>query len=71
MSQIGIPEISVVAVLAVMALAVIWPAATICRRLGFSPVLGLLAPLPIANVLLLWFVALSPWPRVDTKPRSV
>ena len=71
MSQIGIPEMSVVAVLAVMALAVIWPAATICRRLGFSPVLGLLAPLPIANVLLRWFVALSPWPRVDTNPRSV
>ena len=71
MRMIGMPEITVVALLAAMALAVIWPAATICRRLGFSPVLGLLAPIPIANVLLLWFVAFSRWPRVDTKPSGV
>jgi hypothetical protein len=46
-----------------MGLVVVWPAARICSRLGFSPWLGILAMVPIANVILLWFVAVSPWPR--------
>ena len=63
MSVIGIPEIIVVAVMVMMALVVIWPAATICRRIGLSPWLGIFAAVPLANVILLWFVALSEWPR--------
>jgi hypothetical protein len=35
-------------------LVVAWPASRICSRLGFSPWLGILAIVPIANVLLLW-----------------
>lgn len=60
---IGIPEAVVVVAIAAMALVVIWPAGRICRRLGFSPWLGVLAALPLANVLLLWFVAMAEWPR--------
>jgi len=29
------------------------------------------AVVPLANLILLWYVALSPWPRVGTAPRSV
>jgi hypothetical protein len=45
-----------------MSLAVVWPAVHICKRLGLSPWLGALAIVPIANLLLLWFVALARWP---------
>ncbi len=48
--------------LAVMWAIVIWPAGRICRRLGFSPWLGILAVVPVVNLLLLWFVAMAPWP---------
>jgi hypothetical protein len=70
-SVIGIPEVVVLIAILLLSLAIVWPAAMICRRIGFSPWLGILAALPLANVLLLWFVALSEWPRADAGPRSV
>jgi hypothetical protein len=69
--QIGIPEAIVVIYILVMALVVIWPAARICRRIGFSPVLGILAVIPLANVVLLWYVALAQWPKAETGPQSI
>lgn len=63
MNRIGMPELGVVMAMAVMALIVIWPASTICRRLGFSPWLGVFAAVPLANLILLWFIALSQWPH--------
>jgi hypothetical protein len=69
--SIGTPELIVIGAMATMAFVVIWPASTICRRLGFSPWLGVLAIFPLANLLLLWFVALSRWPRMETtSPRT-
>jgi hypothetical protein len=59
----GMPELVVVVAIVAMALLVVWPAGRICRRLGFSPWLGVLAVIPLANLLLLWFVALAKWPR--------
>jgi hypothetical protein len=67
----GTPELVVLIAIVMMAFVVIFPAMTICRRLGFSPWLGLLSVVPLANLLLLWFVALAQWPRVETDPRSV
>lgn len=43
-------------------LLVVYPAVSICRRLGFSAGLGVLAIVPIANFVLLWFVAMAAWP---------
>ena len=60
--RIGVPELVVVCAIAAMSLVVVWPAARICRRLGFSPWLGILSVIPIVNLLLLWFIALSEWP---------
>jgi hypothetical protein len=62
-SSIGIPEGVVLIGILLTSLMVVWPAARICRRLGFSRWLGILAVIPLANLILLWFVALSEWPR--------
>jgi len=61
---IGVPELVILFFLAFVSLAVVWPAARICRRAGFSPWLGVLIVVPIGNVLLLWYLAVSPWPAV-------
>ena len=58
----GFPEFLVVLAISAMAIAVVFPAARIAWRLGFSPLLGVLAVIPIVNVLLLWFVAYAEWP---------
>ena len=61
-SSMGLPELLVVLAIASTALVVIWPAGRICRRIDYSPWLGVLSVLPLVNVLLLWFVALAEWP---------
>lgn len=62
MNSIGIPELAIVVVLFGAWLSVVWPAARVCRRLGFSPWIGALAILPLANFLLLWWLAYTHWP---------
>lgn len=60
--MIGAPEVVIVAVLLVSLAAVAYPASRICTRVGFSPAIGLLAVVPMANLVLLWYVASAPWP---------
>ena len=62
MNSIGIPELAIVVVLIGAWLSVVWPAARVCRRLGFSPWVGVLAIVPLANFLLLWWLAYTRWP---------
>ena len=58
----GSAEATMVAIVVVVYLVVIlWPVARICRRTGHSPWLAVLAVIPLANVALLWFIALSRW----------
>jgi hypothetical protein len=66
-SSVAVPELFILLVVLVMTLAVIFPAGRICRRIGFSPFVGILAVVPIANFLLLWFVAMADWPKVDAR----
>jgi hypothetical protein len=62
MIRLGIPELFVVFILLAVSFVVfIWPAARICRRVGFSPWLGILIMVPLANLLLLWFIAVAEW----------
>lgn len=62
---LGLPELLIIFLLVFVGGAVLtWPAARICKRAGFSPWLGLLIVVPLANILLLWFVAFSPWPAL-------
>lgn len=53
--------VMIIAVALVSATLIIWPAAIICRRAGYSPWLGLIAIVPFAQIALLWFIAFSPW----------
>jgi len=62
--SLGFPELGLIALMMVGTLAVIaWPASRICARVGLPRALGILAVVPVANVALLWFVAVSKWPR--------
>ena len=70
MGPIGIPELILIPLCVVAIAVVAWPAGRICRRIGFSPWLGLLALVPIANLILLWVVALSDWPGSGSGPRG-
>jgi hypothetical protein len=58
----GAPELVIVLVVVVSLAIVAYPASRICARLGFPWALGVLAVVPLANIILLWFVATSPWP---------
>ncbi len=66
----GIPELSVVALWVPLVLAVLWPVARICGRIGFSRWLALLAVVPFGNLLLLWFLAYARWPLDDVRDPS-
>jgi predicted PurR-regulated permease PerM len=57
-----LPTLTILVAIAVSLALVAYPAARICRRLGFPPALGLLAVVPVVNLLLLWFVAMTAWP---------
>jgi len=72
MFGLGMPEFFIVLILVLGSLvAMVWPATRICRRAGFSPWLGVLIVVPLANLLLLWFVAFSPWPALpDDRTRT-
>lgn len=57
--DLGVPEL---VVLAVVTLLVIWPMTRICAKAGYSPWLGVAIVIPIANLILLWFLAVADWP---------
>jgi hypothetical protein len=46
----------------VIAIAVVVPAWRICRRTGYPGWLGLLTLIPVANLVLLYFIAFADWP---------
>jgi hypothetical protein len=51
-----------------LAALVVIPSWLVLSRLGLPPLLSLLAALPLANLMLLWAVALSHWPALDESP---
>ncbi len=58
-----LPELLILAIVAVLGgVVMIYPATRICRKAGFSPWLGIGIMIPIANLMLLWFLALAEWP---------
>ena len=63
MERLGFAELLAIAAASLAMLVIVaWPASRICRRTGFPGWLGVLAVVPLANLVLLWVVALSPWP---------
>lgn len=59
--RIGLPELVVVLVVFVL---VVYPAARICRKAGYSSWWGVLYILPIANVVWVWYLAFADWPAL-------
>lgn len=35
----------------------------VCKKAGFPSLLGILALIPLLNILLLYYIAFAPWPR--------
>ncbi len=68
----GSPEAIILLAVVANLLLVVYPAVKICRRLGFPAGLGVLAVVPIANLVLLWFVAFAAWPvdRASLQPAT-
>ena len=51
-------------IVAAVAIAVVlYPLGRILRRMGFSPLLSIVALLPFVNLIALWMVAFIDWPR--------
>ena len=48
------------AILSLLQLVAFWK---ILGRMGFPPWLAIMASIPVINLVLLYYVALSPWPR--------
>ena len=44
---------------------VLYPVGRILDRLGFSPLLSAVALIPVVNLIGLWLLAVSEWPRDD------
>lgn len=48
---------------AIVAALILYPTGRILSRIGFSPFWAVVAFIPLANLIGLWAVALSTWPR--------
>ena len=48
---------------AVAVASVVYPVGRILRRMGFSPLLSIVALVPLLNLLALWIVAFIEWPK--------
>jgi hypothetical protein len=51
--------------LIVLLFFVLWPWSRILRRMGFSAWLCLLLPIPLVNLVFLYYLAFGRWPRDD------
>lgn len=58
--SLGLPELLLVVFAGVL---IVWPAMRICKKAGYSPLLGIAVIIPVANMILLWFLALADWPK--------
>jgi hypothetical protein len=53
----------------VMVIAVLYPLGRILSRIGLSPFWSVLALVPFVNLIALWILALTEWPRDEnTRP---
>jgi predicted PurR-regulated permease PerM len=68
--NVGVPELAVSLLIALVLLGVVWPATRVCQRVGLPRWLGVLAVVPLANVGLLWYVALVKWPLTGSPLRA-
>lgn len=72
LAQTAIPGVAeIVVILVVLLLGVggavltVIPFWKICQKAGFPPPLSLLMLVPIANIILPFYIAFSPWPALE------
>jgi hypothetical protein len=46
------------------------PAAQVLRRVGYNPWWGVLAAIPLVNVVALWVFAFTDWPRLPLREEA-
>ncbi len=56
-----------IAILSLLQLVPFW---RIFRRMGLPPWLAIMASMPLVNLIVLYYVALSPWPAAGHWPGS-
>jgi hypothetical protein len=54
------PVIRWIAILSLLQLVAFWK---ILGRMGYPPWLAIMASIPLVNLIVLYYVALTPWPR--------
>ena len=54
-----------IAILSLLQLVAFWK---ILGRMGFPPWLAIMASIPLVNLIVLYYVALTPWPRDHVLP---
>lgn len=59
-SPLETPVIRWIAILSLLQLVAFWK---ILGRMGFPPWLAIMASVPLVNLIVLYYVALTPWPR--------
>ncbi len=68
MGTIGVPELMVMLLTSlVTGLLFLLPAWKILNKAGFTPFWSLLVLLPLANLVLLYFVAFARWPALGSR----
>jgi hypothetical protein len=64
---LGMRELIVILLTAVITLGLLWPYGRIFYRVGYSPWLSLLMLVPLVNVVTIWLFAYAQWPAVTAK----
>ena len=66
MSNLGVTELAliIVFVIACVVLFTLWPYWRIFKKAGFSPALSLLLLVPIANIVIIFYLAFADWPAL-------
>ena len=64
----AIPEIVfILLITALLGVVTVLPFWFILKRAGFHPALSILTIIPIANIIVLFFLAFSPWPAFEKR----
>jgi hypothetical protein len=73
MGSLGVNELILILVLGIIFLFIFfaWPYWRIFKKAGFSPALSLLMLVPIANIVMLFFLAFADWPALKNTDQHV
>ena len=66
MGNLGVGELLVIIVCVIVAVLVftVWPYWRIFKKAGFSPALSLLLLVPVANIVMIFYLAYADWPAL-------